>query len=108
LSHPANTHFVFENIDVAGRWWLTPVTLAIQEAKIRRIVVRSQPRQIVPETLSREKPITKEGLSCSRCRQRAEESGPKPGPGAAQANSWQDSNSKKCNTKKGLVRWLKA
>jgi hypothetical protein len=33
-------------------WWLTPVILATQEAKIRRIVVRSQARQIVPETLS--------------------------------------------------------
>jgi hypothetical protein len=28
--------------------WLTPVTLAIQEAKIR-IVVQSQPRQIILE-----------------------------------------------------------
>jgi hypothetical protein len=30
-----------------------PVILATQEAKIRRITVQSQPRQIVHETLSR-------------------------------------------------------
>jgi hypothetical protein len=29
-------------------WWLTPVIIATQEAEIRRIEVRSQPRQIVP------------------------------------------------------------
>jgi hypothetical protein len=29
-----------------GRWWLTPVILATQEAEIRRIMVRSQPEQI--------------------------------------------------------------
>jgi hypothetical protein len=28
----------------AGRRWLTPVILATQEAKIRRITVRSQPK----------------------------------------------------------------
>jgi hypothetical protein len=33
--------------------WLTPVILATQEAEIRKIAVRSQPRQIVHETLSR-------------------------------------------------------
>jgi hypothetical protein len=33
-------------------WWLTPVILATQGAEIRRIEVRSQPRQIVCETLS--------------------------------------------------------
>jgi hypothetical protein len=36
-----------------------PVILATQEAEIRRIVVRSHPGQIVCETLSRKKPITK-------------------------------------------------
>jgi hypothetical protein len=30
-------------------WWLTPVILATQEAEIRRITVRSQPREIVPQ-----------------------------------------------------------
>jgi hypothetical protein len=38
---------------------LTPVILATQEAEIRRIVVRSQPRQIVHETLSQKYPIQK-------------------------------------------------
>jgi hypothetical protein len=32
-----------------------PITLAIQEAEIRRIRVRSQPREIVRETLSQKK-----------------------------------------------------
>jgi hypothetical protein len=36
----------------ARHWWLTPVILVTQEAEIRRIVVQSQPREIVRETLS--------------------------------------------------------
>jgi hypothetical protein len=32
----------------ARHQWLTPIILATQEAEIRRITVRSQPRQIVP------------------------------------------------------------
>jgi hypothetical protein len=36
-----------------------PVILATQEAEIRRIMVRSQPRQIVCKPLSGKKPITK-------------------------------------------------
>jgi hypothetical protein len=49
--------------------WLTPVFLATQETQIRRITVRSQPGQIVLETLSRKKNITKKGWwSGSRCR----------------------------------------
>jgi hypothetical protein len=36
----------------AGCWWLRPVILGTQEAEIRRIMVRSQPRQIVCKTLS--------------------------------------------------------
>jgi hypothetical protein len=39
--------------------WLTPVILATQEAEIRRSAVQSQPRQIVPETLSRKNPSQK-------------------------------------------------
>jgi hypothetical protein len=34
-------------IRMARHWWLTPVTLATQEAEIRRITVQIQPRQIV-------------------------------------------------------------
>jgi hypothetical protein len=41
---------------LASLWWLTPVILPIQEAEIRRITVRSQPRQIVWETLSQKNP----------------------------------------------------
>jgi hypothetical protein len=36
-----------------------PVILATQEAEIRRISVQSQPRQIVLESLTRKKKITK-------------------------------------------------
>jgi hypothetical protein len=36
-----------------------PVILATQEVEIRRIVVQSQPGQIVHETLSQKKTITK-------------------------------------------------
>jgi hypothetical protein len=36
----------------AGHRWPTPVTLATQEAEIRRITVQSQPWQIVCKTLS--------------------------------------------------------
>jgi hypothetical protein len=33
--------------ELAKHWWLMPVILATQKAKIRRIAVQSQPRQIV-------------------------------------------------------------
>jgi hypothetical protein len=36
---------------LSGCWWLTLVILATQEAKIKRIAVRSQPGQIIHETL---------------------------------------------------------
>jgi hypothetical protein len=32
--------------------WLTPIILATQEAEIRRIMVQSQPKQIVHQSLS--------------------------------------------------------
>jgi hypothetical protein len=41
------------------RQWPTPVILASQEAEIRRIMVQSQPGQIVHKTLSQRKNITK-------------------------------------------------
>jgi hypothetical protein len=40
-----------------------PVILATEEAEIRRIMVRSQPGQIVCETLSRKKPFTRQRLT---------------------------------------------
>jgi hypothetical protein len=45
----------------AGHRWLTPAIPAAQEAEIRRITVRSQPRQIVHETLSPKKLQQKRG-----------------------------------------------
>jgi hypothetical protein len=38
-----------------------PIILATQEAEIREITVQSQPRQIVPETLSQKCPTQKKG-----------------------------------------------
>jgi hypothetical protein len=46
-----------------GHWWLTPVILAIQEAKIKRIVVEASPEHIVLEILSRKKTRNKKGLA---------------------------------------------
>jgi hypothetical protein len=37
---------------LAACQWLTPIILATQVAEIRRIMVQSQPRQILRETLS--------------------------------------------------------
>jgi hypothetical protein len=43
----------------ARRWWLIPVILGSQEAETRRIVIQSQPWQIVLETLSQKNPSQK-------------------------------------------------
>jgi hypothetical protein len=52
-----------------GCRWLRPVSLATQEAEIRRITVGSQQGQILLKTLSLKKPITKKSWwSGSRCR----------------------------------------
>jgi hypothetical protein len=46
-----------------------PVILATEEAEVRKIAIRSHPVQIVCETLSQKKPITKKGWwSGSMCR----------------------------------------
>jgi hypothetical protein len=65
----SNTSSAKKNAAVAGHWWLTPVILAAQETKIRRIMVQSQPRQIVRDPTSEKKKITKKGWwSVSRYR----------------------------------------
>jgi hypothetical protein len=43
-----------------------PVILTTQETEVRRIVVQSQPRQIVHKTLSWKKPISKKGFGGRR------------------------------------------
>jgi hypothetical protein len=42
---------------------LTPIILTTQEAEIRKIAVRGQPRQTVLETLSQKYPTQKKGLA---------------------------------------------
>jgi hypothetical protein len=49
----------FKNFFPAGGLWLMPIILATQEAEIRRIAVRSQPRQIVPQDPISENPSQK-------------------------------------------------
>jgi hypothetical protein len=39
-------NYVLNKTDLARRWWLMPVILATQEAKIKRMVDRSQTPQI--------------------------------------------------------------
>jgi hypothetical protein len=45
-------YIILKELLQAGRWWLMLVILATQEAEIRGIVIRSQPGEIVRETLS--------------------------------------------------------
>jgi hypothetical protein len=50
------------NFNFRARYkWLMPVILAAQEAQIRGLSARSQPRQIVWETLSWKYPTQKKG-----------------------------------------------
>jgi hypothetical protein len=56
-----NTKWFLKSFGAPGRWWLTPVILATQEAEIRRITVRSQPR-LAFETLSQKNLLQKIGL----------------------------------------------
>jgi hypothetical protein len=51
---------VLKKDNLPGCQWLMPVILATQEAKIKRITVQSQPRQIVFETLSQKNTSQKE------------------------------------------------
>jgi hypothetical protein len=44
-----------------GSQWFTPIILATQETDIRRILVRSQSRQIIHETLSQKYPVPRTG-----------------------------------------------
>jgi hypothetical protein len=44
---------------IAGSQWLILIILATQEAGIRRIMVRSQPRQMVCKVLSQKHPTQK-------------------------------------------------
>jgi hypothetical protein len=59
MKDPCWAEPILETIILAGLWWLTPVTLATQEAEIKRIAVQSQPGQIVLETLSWKNPSYK-------------------------------------------------
>jgi hypothetical protein len=46
----------------AGLWWLPPVSLATQEAEIRRIAFQSQPRKIVVRPHLEKKKNYRKGL----------------------------------------------
>jgi hypothetical protein len=64
-----NLHLLFNEFFYIGRQWLMPVMLATQEAEIRRIKVRSQPRQVLLWDPISKKPITKKSWwNGSRCR----------------------------------------
>jgi hypothetical protein len=63
IGNDNSVYFCLKNDKQAGCWWLTSVILATQEAEIRRIMVRSQPGQIVHETLSQKKKRKKEMIN---------------------------------------------
>jgi hypothetical protein len=58
LSFPS----LLKMIALAGRWRLTPVILATQEAEIRKIRVGSQPGQIVLKSLAGKNPSQKRAV----------------------------------------------
>jgi hypothetical protein len=62
----------------AGCRWLTPVTLATQEAAIRRISVQSQPGQIVRVTLSHQNQSQKQQKKTGRVAQGLKALSPNP------------------------------
>jgi hypothetical protein len=53
------TNTTLKNNFPARHWQLTPIILVTQEAEMRRIKVRGQPRQTVHEILSQKIPNTK-------------------------------------------------
>jgi hypothetical protein len=56
---PGGSKALIKASHLARHLWFTPVILATQEAEIRRIMVQSQPWQIVCKTLSRKNPSQK-------------------------------------------------
>jgi hypothetical protein len=51
---------MIRNLLKARHWWLTPISLATQEAEIRRIMIQSLTGQIILKTLSQKNPSQKE------------------------------------------------
>jgi hypothetical protein len=83
---------------VAARcWWLTPVILASQEAEVRRIMVGSQPGQIVRETLSWKNPSQKRAGGVAQG----------VGPEFKAQYCKNNNNNNKKPSRQGLIGWLK-